>query len=388
MFNDCDALVVGAGPTGAAAARELADGGLKVLVVDRRNQVAGNCYDYYHGGVLTHRYGPHYFHTNDSELVKWLSRFTEWIYNPPYHVKTFVFGQLRTLPLNPWSVSNGPTIKGQQDIDIVDRKHIIDGMLFGYDDILVNDHVQYLGRKIGKEYYQGYTLKQWGAISGLDIDLLVSRIPLRGVDDPRYFVDRYQQMPHDGYTAMFKRILDHGNIRVLLQTDARELDWGQFSDVVYTGPLDEYHGYKYGELNYRTVDFMFKAMDYIQDTALPCVQINYPNDYDFTRQVEIKHVTGQRCHGTVVVEEYPRDWSSVRDGDEGRFYPIPYREGHPEYIRARDYRKEEVGTSHTLVGRLAQYEYLNMDEAFRRGRKAAKGIIHNRKGRNNESGQR
>lgn len=357
MLDDVDLLVCGAGPAGSVVAeRAAAVLGWKVLVIDQRPHVAGNCHDSTHpSGVLVHNYGPHYFRTNDERLLIYLSRFTQWI-PARYEVRSLVRGQLLPFPINLDTLEGyfGRTLTPDAAADLLARlRHDIPAP--------ANSEEQVLGR-VGPElyeaFYRNYTRKQWG-VGAAELDPGVcGRIPVRLNRDPRYVDAKYQVMPRRGFTAMFRKMLAHRRIRVLLgcrYDEVRELVRPRRA-TLFTGPVDEYFGHRLGRLPYRSLRFEFvpRELEYAQ----PCVQINYPNDFSFTRSVEIKHVTGQKHAHTVLSYETP-----AATGDP--FYPIPRAANRALYTRYADLAEAVRRTNHVyFCGRLAQYRYFNTDEVI------------------------
>ena len=346
-----DYLIVGAGFAGSVLAERLARGlGQRVLIVDKRPHIGGNAYDRYDdAGILIHPYGPHIFHTNSAEIFEYLSQFTEW--RPYQHrVLASVEGQLVPLPINLDTVNrlyglNLTSFEMEQWLESAAEKK--DRVLTS-EDVVVNK----VGRDLYNKFFRGYTRKQWG-LDPSELDASVTaRVPTRTNRDDRYFADTYQAMPLQGYTRMFERMLDHPNIKVMLNTDYREIvDLMPWKHMVYTGPIDAFFNYRHGKLPYRSLEFRHVNLPQEQFQAVGTV--NYPNDYAYTRISEFKHLTGQRAPTTSVVYEYPR-----ADGDP--YYPVPRAENAATY---RKYEAEaEALTNVTFVGRLATYKYYNMDQ--------------------------
>ena len=346
-----DYLIVGAGFAGSVLAERLARGlGQRVLIVDKRPHIGGNAYDRYDdAGILIHPYGPHIFHTNSAEIFDYLSQFTEW--RPYQHrVLASVDGQLVPLPINLDTVNrlyglNLTSFEMEQWLESVAEKK--DRVLTS-EDVVVNK----VGRDLYNKFFRGYTRKQWG-LDPSELDASVTaRVPARTNRDDRYFADTFQAMPLQGYTRMFERMLDHPNIKVMLNTDYREIvDLMPWKHMVYTGPIDAFFNYRHGKLPYRSLEFRHVNLPQEQFQAVGTV--NYPNDYAYTRISEFKHLTGQRAPTTSVVYEYPR-----ADGDP--YYPVPRAENATTY---RKYEAEaEALTNVTFVGRLATYKYYNMDQ--------------------------
>jgi UDP-galactopyranose mutase len=348
-----DYLVVGAGFAGSVIAERLASQhDAKVLVVDRRPHIAGNAYDRLDdAGILIHQYGPHIFHTNSDEIVDYLSQFTSWrAYE--HRVLAEVRGQLVPIPINRTTLNKLFGLDLQTDEEAADylasRAETVEEIRTS-EDVVINA----VGRELYELFFQGYTRKQWG-IDPSELDKSVTaRIPTRTNTDDRYFGDKHQIMPAEGYTKMFESMLDHPNIDVLLGADYREIggrvDAGH---VVYTGPIDEYFGFRFGKLPYRSLKFEHKVID--QEQFQPVATVNYPHpDVPYTRITEYKHLTGQRAARTSITFEYPS-----AEGDP--YYPIPRAENQALFKKYEALADSTEGV--TFVGRLATYRYYNMDQ--------------------------
>jgi len=359
-----DYLVVGAGYAGSVTARELAEAGYKAHVIDKRSHIAGNAYDERdENGVLVHRYGPHIFHTNAKRIFDYLSRFTEWR-RYEHRVRGVVNGRAYPFPIN------RDTLNGLYGLDL-DEAGVSDyfedvreprSPVQTSEDLVLNA----VGRDLYEKFFLNYTRKQWGLDPSELKAGVAARIPVRTNLDDRYFTDEYQAMPRDGYTRMFENILDHPNISVQLETafiDVR--DTINAGHIVYTGPIDAYFNHCFGELPYRSLRFEHEHIPrtgYWQETGT----INYPNDYDFTRITEFKHLTGQYHSGTSIVREYPQ-----ANGDP--YYPVPRTENEQLFKRYEALAKNEPNV--TFVGRLAQYRYYNMDQVVAAALKTASKLI-------------
>jgi len=346
-----DFLIVGAGFAGCVVAERIASQlDRKVLIVERRDHIGGNCYDFYNDdGILVHKYGPHYFRTNSKKVFDYLSQFTKWHYYQ-YKILAFVNGQLLPLPINLDTVNRlyGLNLSSFELEKFFERVRKPVQKIRTSEDVIIAQ----VGRELYEKFFKNYTRKQWG-LDPSELDASVcARIPVRTNRDGRYFNDKYQAMPKRGYTGMFRKMISHPNIHLLLKTDYKEiLNLIPFNKMIYTGPIDEFFDYKFGRLPYRSLRLEFETLD--QEWYQPVSQVNYPNDYDFTRIVEIKHATGQRHQKTTIVREYP-----VAEGDP--YYPIPKEENRLLYER---YRKEADKLKGVyFIGRLAHYKYYNMDE--------------------------
>ncbi|MEA2622159.1 MAG: UDP-galactopyranose mutase [Chloroflexota bacterium] len=348
-----DYLVVGAGFAGAVTAERLASQrGKRVLVVDRRPHIGGNAYDELDSaGVLVHRYGPHIFHTNSARIFDYLSRFTDW--RPYEHrVLAHVRGRLLPIPINRTTVNMLYGLQLADDAEVesfyASRAEPMASVRTS-EDAVVNKG----GRELFELFFRGYTRKHWG-LEPSQLDASVSsRIPFRTDDDDRYFTDRFQAMPVDGYTRMFERMLDRPRIDVLLSTDfAAVRDAVDYDRIVYTGPIDDYFGRQFGALPYRSLEFQFATLD--EPRVLPASTVNFPDEsVPFTRMTEFKQLTGQQHDRTTVVIEYPR-----ASGEP--YYPIPRPENAALYERYKELADAESDT--IFVGRLATYRYYNMDQ--------------------------
>ncbi|MGV3720882.1 MAG: UDP-galactopyranose mutase [Actinomycetota bacterium] len=347
-----DYLVVGAGFAGSVLAERLASQvDRKILVIDRRNHIGGNAYDCYNeAGILIHQYGPHIFHTNSERVWDYLSQFTEW---RPYEHRVLaeVDGKLLPIPINRTTVNELYNLSLLTEDEC---QKFFDSLAEPVERCLTSEDVvvSKVGRELYEKFFRGYTRKQWG-MDPSELDAQVTaRIPTRTNMDDRYFTDRFQAMPRQGYTRMFERMLSHENITVMLNTDYREVvDVIPYREMIFTGPIDQYFHYCHGKLPYRSLEFRHETLDLQQ--ALPVAVINYPQTHEYTRVTEFKHLTGQEHAQTSVVYEYPR-----ADGDP--YYPIPKTECTAIYSKYRALAEATPGVH--FVGRLATYKYYNMDQ--------------------------
>ncbi len=346
-----DYLVVGAGFAGSVLAERLASQlDARVLIVDKRPHIGGNAYDRHDdAGVLIHPYGPHIFHTNSAEVFGYLSRFTRW--RPYQHrVLASVDGQLVPIPINVDTVNRlyGMSLTSAQMTDWLASVAEPTAEILTSEDVVVSK----VGRDLYNKFFRGYTRKQWG-LDPSELDASVTaRVPTRTNRDDRYFEDTYQAIPQHGYTRMFESMLAHPNIKLMLNTDYREIvDLVPWQHMVYTGPIDAFFNHRHGKLPYRSLDF--EHVNVPQAQFQPVGTVNHPNDYAYTRVTEFKHITGQQHASTSIVYEHPR-----ADGDP--YYPIPRPENAALYER---YRADADRLSDvSFVGRLATYRYYNMDQ--------------------------
>jgi len=346
-----DFVVVGAGFSGAVVASQMARHfGKKVLLVDRRPHVGGNAYDHRNdAGVLVHKYGPHIFHTNSRDIFEYLSRFTAWR-DYEHRVLASVDGKLVPIPINLDTVNRiyGLHLNSselERYLESVAEKRV---SISTSEDVIVSR----VGRDLYEKMFRNYTRKQWGLDpSQLDASV-TARIPVRVNRDDRYFTDTYQAMPRDGFTRMFENMLDHSNISISLNTDYRHiLKSVRYRELIYTGPVDEFFDYRFGKLPYRSLRFRHETLD--QEILQPVAVINYPNEHDYTRVTEFKHLTGQKHPKTSVVYEYP-----CNGGDP--YYPVPRPENASLYKKYEELGLATRGVHFT--GRLATYKYYNMDQ--------------------------
>ncbi|MDQ2693575.1 MAG: UDP-galactopyranose mutase, partial [Chloroflexota bacterium] len=346
-----DYLIVGAGFAGSVLAERLAAGsGKKVLIIDRRPHIAGNAYDYHNeDGILIHKYGPHIFHTNSHEVFNYLSKFTEWR-QYQHRVLASVDGQLLPLPINLDTINR---LYGL-NLNAFELKEFFQKVAEPREKIATSEDVvvSKVGRELYEKFFKNYTRKQWD-LDPSELDASVtSRVPIRYNRDDRYFSDIYQVMPSHGYTRLFEHLLDHPNIKIMLNTDYQEImDMISYKEVIFTGPVDEYFGFIYGKLPYRSLQFQFATLN--EEQHQPVAVINYPNEYPYTRVTEFKHLTGQKGPKTTLVYEYP-----TINGDP--YYPIPRAENAQLYARYQSLAAQKRGVY--FAGRLATYKYYNMDQ--------------------------
>jgi UDP-galactopyranose mutase len=354
LTDSYDALVVGAGFAGSILAERMASQlGHRVLVIDRRDHVGGNAFDYLdEHGVRVHRYGPHIFHTNAEKVVDYLSNFTDWL---PYEhrVVAEVDGMLVPIPINRTTINElyGLSLRTDEEVEAfyAERAEPID-YIRNSEDVVVAK----VGRDLYEKFFRGYTRKQWERDPSELHASVCARIPIRTNTDDRYFGDAFQNMPLEGYTRMFERILD--GIEVRTSTDFADVrDEVEYDHLVYTGPIDAYFDHQFGKLPYRSLEFELRNEPTPGGGLLqPVASINEPSaDVPYTRTTEYRHLTGQTHESSSYHVEFPRS-----EGDP--YYPIPRDD-----TRALYKRYEALGASLddvTFVGRLARYQYLNMDQ--------------------------
>jgi UDP-galactopyranose mutase len=360
-----DIVVIGAGISGSVLAERYARKGKKVLVIEKRDHIGGNCYDYYdEHGVLVSKYGAHLFHTNFEDVWRYVNRFSEWF---PYQHKVLakVDGHLVPVPVNITTVNKifGLNIRTEAQMKkwLAANQVRYDHPKNGEEAALAR-----VGKVLYEKIFKNYTKKQWDRFPAELDAAVLNRIPVRTCFDDRYFSDKYQAQPVGGFTQMFEKMLDHPNITVLLNTDYFDVrdEIEGYQKLFYTGPVDRFFDFKYSleeKLEYRSINFVMETHDveYFQENSV----INYPSleDGEFTRIVEYKHMTGQKHPKTTISKEYTVDITDPAIQEP--YYPVlnpRNREIYEKYKAAADQLTDVY-----FVGRLANYKYFNMDEAFK-----------------------
>ncbi len=346
-----DWLIVGAGFAGSVIAQQIAtERDEQVLLIDRRPHIGGNAYDRYDGaGILFHQYGPHIFHTNSKMIFDYLSQFTAW---RPYEHRVLarVDDMLLPIPINL------DTVNRLYNLNLTSEE--LEGWFASQaepvEEIRTSEDVvvSKVGRDLYQKFFEGYTKKQWGVYPSELDKSVTSRVPTRTNRDDRYFGDEYQFMPAGGYTRMFEKMVSHPNIKIMLQTDYAEIkNKIPHRRTVYTGPVDEFFGFRLGKLPYRSLRFDHVTLD--EEWHQPVAVVNYPQTEQYTRVTEYKHLTDQVHPQTTITYEYPSD-----KGDP--YYPVPRPENQALYKR---YEALALATRDVwFVGRLATYRYYNMDQ--------------------------
>lgn len=369
-----DTIIAGAGIAGSVVARELAErSGEKVLVLEQRNHIAGNCYDLFDQyGILIHQYGPHIFHTNNEGVFQYLSRFTEWnLFG--HEVLANVRGNLIPIPFN---LNTLYKIYDKKKAEELEKKLI---QTYGMDsrvpilELRKNEdkEIVEIADYVYENIFLHYTMKQWGK-NPEEIDPAVTaRVPVVISYDNRYFSDKYQGMPLNGYTKMFEKMLDHPNIEVKLNTKLTDLDWiSKGTKIVYTGALDELLNNMYGPLPYRSLEFEFEHFEkeYYQSNSV----VNYTVNKDYTRITEFKYLTGQKKDGTTIVKEYPKAYTGTNQ--EIPYYAIENEKSRKVYQQYESI--VENWENFYLLGRLAEFKYYNIDAMVEKALELAKRMIH------------
>jgi UDP-galactopyranose mutase len=403
MLRKIDCLIVGAGFSGLTVAERLTtQQGKRCLIVEKRDHLGGNAYDKYdEAGVLIHTYGPHYFRTNAPRIVDYLSQFTEW-HPVDYKILSFSDGRYWNFPINLNTFEQflgRPSTSEEMEAWIAEHRVPIENPA-NSEEVIVSE----VGWELYEKFFKGYTLKQWRR-HPKDLDASVcGRIPIRTNRDDRYLREDFQALPKDGYAAMFDRMVAAcgDKLEIMLNTEFRDiLPQVSFKHLVYTGPIDEYYDYCHGRLPYRSLRFEPESFTSAQLSDLrpltsdfpvpsgffqPAMQVNYPNDEEFTRIVEIKHATGQQCENTTIVREYPDDFGPGKEA----YYPIPAPDSAATYQKYKaltetDPFPRRLGSllkapssplpSVHFIGRLATYRYYNMDQVVGMALKEAEKIF-------------
>lgn len=366
-----DCIIIGSGIAGAAAARILAEEqGKKVLVLEKKHHIGGNCYDgkdeY---GILVHWYGPHIFHTGNEEVYEWLSRFTDW-YAFGHEVVARVGDKLLPVPFN---LNTLKMVYGEEKAAVLEKK-LVDTFGFGARVPILklreqqDEDLRAIADYVYENVFLRYTMKQWGQTPEEIDPAVTGRVPVVISYDNRYFGDKYQGMPRDGFTPMFEKMLAHPNIEIRTNTNAKDalvisekegkvlLEGQEFhGTVIYTGPVDELFDCRFGRLPYRTLRFDFEHYDKPDYQGHSVV--NYTVSEDYTRITEFKYLTGQKADSTTIVKEYPFAYT----GAEGEipYYAIMNEENNALYRKYADLAAQ-IPDFH-LLGRLAEYKYYNID---------------------------
>jgi len=351
-------VIVGSGLAGSTSARMLAEEGYKVLVIEREKNLGGQCYDYKnHDGITIHKFGPHIFHTNDKLVWDFVSRFSR--FNIFQHrVLSYVEGNMIEFPINRITINKifGENLSDDKIAPFLTeevKKSKYNTPYLSFRDAVVGQ----VGERLYSLFFENYTKKQWETNPENLSPELATRIPVRNNSDSRYFTDIYQGIPSHGYSEMITNMLDHNNIHILSGCDYFEKkDLFNSSLLIYTGQLDRFFNYKYGELEYRSVRIEFETLNLKQFQPAPVV--NYPNDYDWTRITEYKQLTGDKSDKTTISYEYPQSKGHA-------FYTVPTKvnmERRKMYME--NVEQLESAGKHLFLGRLAEYKYYNMDNVI------------------------
>ncbi len=373
-----DYIIVGAGFAGSVLAERLASVlDKKVLIIEQRPHIGGNCYDYYdEHGVLVHKYGPHLFHTDNKDVIDYLSQFTQW-QEYEHRVLASIDGQLVPVPFNlislqklfPTSMANSLEQKLIKNYGFGAKVSILE--LRKTKDQELNKLAEFVYEKM----FINYTTKQWGCTPEEISPEVTARIPVYISYDDRYFQDKYQMIPRQGYTKLFQNILNHRNIHIMLNTDFKDIIRLNHNDksltvfrdcfegkLIYSGMIDELFNFKFGELPYRSLQFKMEnlSVKHFQKATT----VNYPNNYDFTRITEFKNILNQDINSTTIVREYPQDFERKNPDNNIPYYPVFKKENNNTLKIYNEYC--ESFQNIIAVGRLAEYKYYDMDDIIAR----------------------
>ncbi|MBU1136555.1 MAG: UDP-galactopyranose mutase [Nanoarchaeota archaeon] len=357
MGDKKEILVVGAGITGLTIAERIANVlGKEVLVIDKRNHIGGNCFDFYNKhGILIPLYGPHIFHTDYEEVINYLDNFTDWY---PYEHKVLSSIDGKTIVPIPVNIETVNKIFNKEIKNAVAMEKWLEKNTPKIDNPK-NSEESAISR-IGKELYEllikNYTKKQWDLWPHELGPEVLNRLPVRPNFNDHYFSDKYQGMPKNGYTKMFENMIKNKKIKILLNTDFFKLKQ-KFGSIIFTGKVDDYFKNNgLNELQYRALKFEFET--YNKEFFQNSMVVNYPNTEEFTRITENKHATGQRHHKTTIIKEYP--------GWEGEpSYPVFSEQNKKLYLEYEKLAKQAEKENIFFLGRLAEFKYLDMDDAFK-----------------------
>jgi UDP-galactopyranose mutase len=368
-------IVVGSGFAGSVIAERIANVlNRKVVIIEKRNHIGGNCYDYKdENNIIVHKYGPHIFHTDYKEVFEYLSNFTDW-QNYQHRVLAYIDGKKVPLPFNLNSIYEvfPQELAKKLEVKLIEKYGY--GVKIPILEVLKEEDqdLKFLSNYVYEKIYKNYTIKQWGLKPEEINPQITARVPIYISKDNRYFTDKYQGVPKEGYTKIFERMLSHPNIKIMLNTDFKEVISIDFENkkiyflghefkgkLIFTGMIEELFNFKYSILPYRSLDFKFETIEqeYYQEAPV----INYPNDYEFTRITEFKHIHPVKLEKTTILKEYPKPYSSNTDIP---CYPMLTKEAEELYYRYKE--QAEKFENLILVGRLAEYRYYDMDDVVKR----------------------
>ena len=352
-----DVIIVGGGPVGCVLAEKISsDLKLNCLIIEKRSHIAGNCYDEYNSkGLLYHKYGPHYLRFKNKKTMNYLSKFTEWLPGD-YIVKSSINKKLYPIPINLTTLEMffGRKFKSKKEVlNFLDTKKIKIDNPKNFEEFVLSK----LGKDIYDNFYKNYTIKQWNIHPSKLSKEIAGRLPIRFNRDPYYVKEKLRYMPKKGFTEMFKNMTANKRIKIKFNKDffkiRKKLKFNHF--MIYTGEPDRYFDFKYGKLDWRSL--IFKFQNFKKNKVQKCVQYNFPNDFKYTRSVEIKHVTKQRSKFTVISKEYPRSRGEP-------YYPISNKKNIKLFEKYKKLIVKEMKKNIFFEGRLARYKYFNTDEVI------------------------
>ena len=357
MILESDVIIVGGGPVGCVLANKISNElNMNCLIIEKRNHIAGNCYDTHNSkGLLYHKYGPHYLRFKNKKILNYLSKFTKWIPGN-YIVKSVVNGKLYPIPINldTLEIFFKRKFKSKKEvINFIDSKRIKIKNPKNFEEFVLSK----LGKEIYENFYKNYTIKQWGIHPRKLSKDVAGRLPIRFDRNPYYVREKLRLMPKEGFTKMFSNMINNKKIKVKLKCNffklRKKIKFNHF--MIYTGEPDRYFNFKYGKLDWRSLIFKFK--NFKKKKFQKYVQYNYPNDFKYTRIVEIKHVTKQKSNYTVISKEYP-----TNKGDP--YYPLSNKKNLKLFNKYKKLIAKEKRKHIYFEGRLAKYRYFNTDEVI------------------------
>lgn len=352
-----DVIIVGAGPVGCVLAERISSElKLNCLIIEKRKHIGGNCYDEYNSkGLLYHKYGPHYLRFKNKKTMNYLTKFTNWLPGD-YIVKSSINNKLYPIPINIETLElffKRKFKSKNQVLNFLKKKRIKINNPKNFEEFILSK----LGKEIYEKFYKNYTIKQWNIDPKLLSKEVAGRLPIRFNRNPYYVKEKLRFMPKKGFTNMFKNMIKNKKIKILLNTDffkvKNKIKFQHF--MIYTGEPDRYFNFKYGKLDWRSL--IFKFQNFKKKYVQKCVQYNYPNNFKFTRSVEIKHVTKQKSNYTVISKEYP-----TSKGDP--YYPISNERNINLFNKYKKLILKENKKNIFFEGRLANYKYFNTDEVI------------------------
>ena len=357
-------LIVGCGLSGATIAERIANVlNEKVIIIDKREHIGGNCYDYIDEttNIRINKYGAHLFHTNNKQVWDYVNKFSQWV-RWEHKVLSNVDNKFVSIPVNITTVNElcGENLQNTEEMNIWLEKNQIK-----YDKIENSEQMakSRIGEKLYDKLVKNYTYKQWNKYPEELNPSVLARIPIRNDFDTRYFSDKYQALPKFGYTDFIRKMITHENIISLVNTSYEDLkcNYPQYmKDIkctIFTGPIDEYFKDSGLEkLEYRSIDFnqyIYRDTNFFQPNSV----VNYPNTEDFTRIVEYKHFLNQKSKDTLIVTEKTKDIGEP-------YYPVPNKKNLDLYEKYKQLAINEEKNNIYFLGRLANYKYFNMDAAI------------------------
>jgi len=361
-----DYVIVGSGFFGSICARELTDNGFKCLVIESRNHIGGNCYTENRDSINIHTYGPHIFHTSDDEVWEWINQyvsFNNFTLRPIANYK----GEIYSLPFNMWTFNKLWNVTTPQE-----AQDIIKIQSMGIDEPknLEEQAIKLVGTDVYEKLIKGYTAKQWRKDPKELPKEIIKRLPVRFTYDNNYFNDKYQGIPIGGYTQIFEKLLDGIDVKLNVDYFENKEQWDNIAkNVIYTGPIDRFYDYKFGELEYKTTKFDHKKVD--TQNFQGVVMANYTDvDVPYTRIIEHKHFENTETDSSWITFEYPTEYDSKTTEP---YYPVNDSENNLKYSKYKELSESQ--TKIIFGGRLAQYKYFDMHQVIKSALNTVRTLI-------------